>query len=288
MQLCRIRYASGMCRKQALKVLGLGMKASAEDAKRAFRDKAFQWHPDLNPASDAQARFLTAINALHVLQGKQEKRFSPILGPCAEHGDSQVAREAEELGLRRAVVLSADTDNNKVRKHSVVLILSLGSCGDRGIILNGGRSGYGGPDNVMLQTVLHGAFELAEQGPVIDSEELFAEALLNPCAAEKLVKLLKISKEPYVRVSGNLEWGAWGLQKEVAAGKWFVHAWEAEDFHFWLREGRHLPRAEFWSYVRAKSNRCKIVPASWPAEFGDEFLCSGCPATSRRAQWNSS
>merc|ERR1712232_640339 len=100
------------------------------------------------------------------LEGAREKRFGPLLGPRAEHGDSHLAVEAEELGLRRGVLLSSEQQNDKVRAHSVVLVLSIGSHGDRGILLNSGKSASGGPDNVDLQTVLHSCVELAEEGPL--------------------------------------------------------------------------------------------------------------------------
>lgn len=207
MRRCGIRFAARMSRKEALQVLGLGPKTSKEEAKQAFRGAALQWHPDVNSSSDAAARFQRSRSALEVLAGDREKRFGPLLRPRAEHGDSHVAMKAEELGLRRGVLLTAEQQNTKVRANSVVLVLSIGNYGDRGILLNSGKSGSGGPDEVLLQTVLHRCPELAEQGPVTDDESLFAECFLAPAAAKELQKRLIAAHEPYVSVFGHLRWG---------------------------------------------------------------------------------
>jgi hypothetical protein len=263
-----------MCRTKALQVLGLSQRASAKDAKQAFRDAALQWHPDRNSAVDAPTKFLEARRALQIIEGVMENRLGPILGPRAANGDSTMARQAEELGLRRGVVLSAEPHNDKVRAKSVALILNIGSFGDRGILLTGGKSGNGGPDNVVLQTIMHSAIDLTAQVPLTEDESMFAEAFLEPAAAKHVIKRLDRANEPYVTFSGNLEWGAWGIQEEVAAGQWSVHPWTAQDFAFWFNDGRHLSRTDLWKHVRSRATYWHAPPCpSKPRGFwAESFL----------------
>jgi curved DNA-binding protein CbpA len=47
--------------------LGLGSDASLADIKKAFRQKAGQFHPDRNPAADAAARYRQVQEAYDVL-----------------------------------------------------------------------------------------------------------------------------------------------------------------------------------------------------------------------------
>lgn len=47
--------------------LGLGSDATLADIKKAFRQKASQYHPDRNAAADAAARFRAVQEAYEVL-----------------------------------------------------------------------------------------------------------------------------------------------------------------------------------------------------------------------------
>jgi DnaJ-class molecular chaperone len=47
--------------------LGLASSASLADVKKAFRQKAAQYHPDRNPNADAPARFRAVQEAYDVL-----------------------------------------------------------------------------------------------------------------------------------------------------------------------------------------------------------------------------
>jgi DnaJ-class molecular chaperone len=47
--------------------LGLGSGATLADIKKAFRQKAAQYHPDRNPDEDAPARFRAVQEAYEVL-----------------------------------------------------------------------------------------------------------------------------------------------------------------------------------------------------------------------------
>lgn len=53
--------------------LGLGSAASLADIKKAFRQKASQYHPDRNTAPDAPARFRAVQEAYEVLSDPEKR-----------------------------------------------------------------------------------------------------------------------------------------------------------------------------------------------------------------------
>jgi DnaJ-class molecular chaperone len=54
--------------------LGLHSDASLADIKKAFRQKASQYHPDRNPAADAPARFREVQEAYEVLSDATQRQ----------------------------------------------------------------------------------------------------------------------------------------------------------------------------------------------------------------------
>ena len=54
-------------------VLGISRSASQDDIKKAFRDLARQYHPDVNKAADAEERF-KEINEAYGVLSDTEKR----------------------------------------------------------------------------------------------------------------------------------------------------------------------------------------------------------------------
>ena len=54
--------------------LGLNSAASLADIKKAFRQKASQYHPDRNTASDAAARFRAVQEAFDVLSDADKRQ----------------------------------------------------------------------------------------------------------------------------------------------------------------------------------------------------------------------
>ena len=57
-------------------VLGVDRKADSTELKRAFREKARQYHPDINPGQSAEDRFKEANEAYAVLSdGKARARY---------------------------------------------------------------------------------------------------------------------------------------------------------------------------------------------------------------------
>jgi molecular chaperone DnaJ len=62
-----------MSKRDFYEVLGVGKDASEEDIKKAYRKLARQYHPDVNKASDAEAKFKEVKEAYDVLSDSQKK-----------------------------------------------------------------------------------------------------------------------------------------------------------------------------------------------------------------------
>ncbi|MFB0846754.1 molecular chaperone DnaJ [Paenibacillus oleatilyticus] len=62
-----------MSKRDYYEVLGVGKDASQEDIKKAYRKLARQYHPDVNKADDAEAKFKEAKEAYDVLSDDQKK-----------------------------------------------------------------------------------------------------------------------------------------------------------------------------------------------------------------------
>jgi len=66
---------------RARKALSIGRDATAEEARKQYRELAKQWHPDVNPGGEAHAR-MQALNEAYALLMKEE--FG-ILDPWDEY-----------------------------------------------------------------------------------------------------------------------------------------------------------------------------------------------------------
>ncbi|MFD2671582.1 molecular chaperone DnaJ [Marinicrinis sediminis] len=62
-----------MSKRDFYEVLGLGKDASTEDIKKAYRKMARQYHPDVNKAADAEAKFKEVKEAYDVLSDDQKR-----------------------------------------------------------------------------------------------------------------------------------------------------------------------------------------------------------------------
>jgi molecular chaperone DnaJ len=62
-----------LSKRDLYEVLGLDRNTSAEDVKKAYRKLARQYHPDVNKAADAEAKFKEVKEAYDVLSDPQKK-----------------------------------------------------------------------------------------------------------------------------------------------------------------------------------------------------------------------
>ena len=65
--------------KDYYKVLGVDKKASSQEIKKAYRKLAKKYHPDINKAADATAKFQEVNNAYDFLSNEQNiERYNRI------------------------------------------------------------------------------------------------------------------------------------------------------------------------------------------------------------------
>ena len=81
-------------------VLGVSKTASADEIKRAYRSLARKYHPDVNKASDAAAKFREATEAYEVLSDDEKRKTYDQFGHAAFGGAAGGAGGAGFGGFR--------------------------------------------------------------------------------------------------------------------------------------------------------------------------------------------
>jgi DnaJ-class molecular chaperone len=75
-----------MAKRDYYEILGVPRSASTEDIKKAYRRLARKYHPDVNKAADAAARFAEAHEAYEVLSDKEKRKQYDYFGHAGLHG----------------------------------------------------------------------------------------------------------------------------------------------------------------------------------------------------------
>lgn len=67
-------------------ILGVSRRATTSDIKKAYRQKALEFHPDRNPSSDAEEKFKEASEAYEVLSDSQKRQIYDQFGHAGLEG----------------------------------------------------------------------------------------------------------------------------------------------------------------------------------------------------------
>jgi|SRR5690554_2495561 len=100
--------------------LGLDQKATAEEIKRAYREKIRRWHPDANPDRRVWAEEMSkTLNEAYSILGDSKKRmaYNGMMG-FLKHKDLTEELKEEDF---RAKLKTASAGLNKIRKDVIVL-----------------------------------------------------------------------------------------------------------------------------------------------------------------------
>lgn len=104
--------------KDYFHILGLDWTASDQDIKRAYRQKARQYHPDVNPTEEGHERFVEVTEAYDVL-GDPAKRHAYIM---ERYSAKRLTAERE----KRPPKTSVWDRKYKQRSYASLTILSVG------------------------------------------------------------------------------------------------------------------------------------------------------------------
>src|SRR5674476_917747 len=79
-------------------ILGVPRTASDAEVKRAFRNLAQQWHPDVNRDSGADERFKEINEAYQVLSDPQRRQAYDMFGAAGVNGSGGFAGSQQGFG----------------------------------------------------------------------------------------------------------------------------------------------------------------------------------------------
>ena len=82
-----------MAKRDYYEVLGISKDATADEIKKAYRQKAIQFHPDRNPGDkDAEEKFKEAAEAYDVLSNEEKRQRYDRLGHAGVGSSADLVR----------------------------------------------------------------------------------------------------------------------------------------------------------------------------------------------------
>lgn len=102
-----------MTRKECYTILGVRESATLDDVKKAYRKRAFELHPDLNPSPEASKQFQTLNEAYVLILTWLEEDYDAH--SRAER--SKTAKAKSEKPEQPKAEEKSSTDNAKPKKH---------------------------------------------------------------------------------------------------------------------------------------------------------------------------
>ena len=79
-----------MAKRDYYEILGIPRNSSEEAIKKAFRKKAFQYHPDRNKNTDAEGKFKEVNEAYQILSDAQKRVNYDRFGHSGSSGSSVI------------------------------------------------------------------------------------------------------------------------------------------------------------------------------------------------------
>lgn len=107
--------------KDYYKILDLGRNATDTDIKKAYRNLAMKWHPDLNSNPSAHAKFIEINEAYEILISTlKRKEYDKIFSESNQNETSTIFRTWQEEAQKKAksyAEMNNEEFNNKILKE---------------------------------------------------------------------------------------------------------------------------------------------------------------------------
>ena len=100
------------------KILGLTHQATLTDIKKAFRQKALQYHPDKNKNSDAHETFIKIIQAYEVLSNTSKRRQYDYLYDKYVLNKRTTYTQQKEVQWQETVKKATETGKQKGEQYA--------------------------------------------------------------------------------------------------------------------------------------------------------------------------
>ncbi|MEG2140775.1 MAG: J domain-containing protein, partial [Bilophila sp.] len=111
-----------MTLKECYQILDLNQSASLEEVKRAYRQRAFALHPDLNPGIADASRQFQRLNEAYVILSKliavREERDKKKSGQAQRERAQEAPRSEEGSSSTASGAEATKTANQKARENT--------------------------------------------------------------------------------------------------------------------------------------------------------------------------
>ena len=205
--------------------LGVEKTATVEQIKRAYRKLARKYHPDLNKAADAEARFKDVAEAYEALSDPEKRAAYDALGPDHRDGRAFTPPPGWDSGFE----YSGRGETDEARAHSDFFETLFGrqAGGARGP-RRGGRQA-GGDHHAKVEIELQDAYRGARRTVTLRTPQIDAEGRVTLATRQLAVNIPKgVRSGQHLRLVGQ---GGEGLG-EGPAGDLYLEIQIAPDPRF--------------------------------------------------------
>ena len=180
--------------------LGVEKTATVDDIKRAYRKLARKYHPDLNKAADAEARFKDVAEAYEALHDPEKRAAYDALGADHREGRSFTPPPGWDSGFE----FSGRGDTDDARAHSDFFETLFGrqTAGERGPRRSGSHTG--GDHHAKVEIALQDAYRGGRHTVTLRTPQVDAEGRLTLATRQLEVNIARgVRNGQHLRLAGQ-------------------------------------------------------------------------------------